>query len=196
MENTDFQEVLINGKITELPSTKYSIGSCFLYCYFVNEDGYNNTEKNWADTDGEHASIRMLTFHKAIVYLEGVIAKQKKSIEEGSLLGTDVDLYWYYTKIAPYDRLALIASHEKHLNRVLQQQANFIRMERSHYPPIWMILLRRRRRQQQNAAEATEAAISKSDHVSRDPDALLCPLLACNDEASTSYGSVGSVKTT
>jgi hypothetical protein len=138
----------------------------------------------------------MLTFHKAIVYLESVIAKQKKCIEEGSLLGTDVDLYWYYTKIAPYDRLGLIACHEKQLNRVLQQQANFIRMERSQYPPIWMILLRRRRRQQQNAAEATEAAISKSEHVSRDHDALLCPLLTGNDEASTSYGSVGSVKTT
>jgi hypothetical protein len=193
MEST---EVILNGKTTTLPVLP--MVTCFLHCYLnFKEDGYTNMEKEWGGTGGEqcceHPAIRMATFHKAIEYVEGVIAKLRKSIaEEGSDLGTDVENYFYITKVAPYSRSAFIAWFEKQLIEIRQKQANFIRMEQSYYPPIWLMLLRRRRLQQQLALEAS---VPKSDYLSRDPDSLLSLLLASpsNEEASRSYHNQSTV---
>jgi hypothetical protein len=174
MENT---EVLVNGKITE--RAVYPGVGCLMGClYVLGDDGYEYFEKQWNDDPVDLPSIRMLTFHRAIMYLEDVIAKQKKCIEEGSDVGTDGEFYGYLFQQASYYRSGAVAWHERKVNVVLQKQANFIQMEKSQYPPFWLSRIRRKREQQ----IAAETAISKSDYFSRDPDTLLRPLLLASDD--------------
>ena len=119
-DNMESTEVIVNGKRTVVPVPPW--GTCFLTCLRYNEKGYMHREMEWFYTGGEHPAIRMEIFHKAILYLESVIAKQKKSIEEeGSDLGTDVELYFYMTDKSPYSRSHFIWWHEKKLNEIRQK---------------------------------------------------------------------------
>jgi hypothetical protein len=180
--------VRVNGKRIELPLPEYSLVACFFCCAsLLDEDGYRWMETYWTEKYAEPPSIRIIVFQRAVEYSDTVIAMHQKCIEEGSDEGTDVTTFFYHSDVLPYKRSAVIKYYAISRTRILRKLENYMRMERSLFPPIWLIILRRRRREQENAAEAT-----KSICLSQDSDPLHRPLLcSSNNEMSTRYGSTG-----